>query len=471
MTGRIGITCSHKSNGSSNKGLYFKSVSISEITDSYAKINYLLNIDDSDSTKLNIIVEINGEPYSNIAIDKLNRVVTINGLSSGTDYSINLIASFDIYITRSKTIKLITPPPPTYGVRVDESDSNPSTAVTYIEDAIGTATATSTSLGGWENKFPFNKVRIVGFKNGQVVKEIKKEDKTKYIDGTTVPADIDVMVEIPKTYWDFTNTENGYELKISETKFSETSDCYAHKVGGAEKDFIYVGAYLGSVEAGRLRSRSGVTPTTSITLTNFRSYANNIGNGYQQFNWFTLLLLQNLYLLAYKNLNSQSALGKGVFSSSKTNTGGTNTKGMIFGSQNQNEQICFLGIEDFYGNIWQWVDGIYCNGSFNIMITSDNKNFNDNRVGFENIGKFVSSNNSGYTNKTAHTNKAGFFPKGFDGSETTYYADYGGVYSNVFGVFGGSLGGDSSMGAFDLHMYYEASIRSAAIGSRLVFLG
>lgn len=108
MTGRIGITCTPKSNGSSNKDLYFKSVNVSEVTDSYAKISYLLNIDDSNSAKLNIMVEINSEAYSNIVIDKSNRVVTINGLSPETDYSINLIASFDTYITRSKTIKTIT---------------------------------------------------------------------------------------------------------------------------------------------------------------------------------------------------------------------------------------------------------------------------------------------------------------------------------------------------------------------------
>ncbi|MDQ9753342.1 hypothetical protein RFZ03_22180, partial [Acinetobacter baumannii] len=89
----------------------------------------------------------------------------------------------------------------------------------------------------------------------------------------------------------------------------ETSDCYAHKVGEVEKDFIYVGAYLGSIEAGRLRSKSGVTPTVNTTLTQFRNYAHNVGSGYQQFNWFTLSLLQILYLIAYKNLNSQNALG------------------------------------------------------------------------------------------------------------------------------------------------------------------
>lgn len=471
MTGRIGITCTPKSNGSSNKDLYFKSVSVSEATDSYAKINYLLNIDDSNSAKLNIMIEINGEAYSNITIDKSNRVVAINGLSPGTDYSINLIASFDTYITRSKTIELVTSPPQIYGVKVNESDSNPLTDVIYIEDAIGTATATSTGLGGWENKFPFNRVRIVGFKNGEVVKEIKKEDKTKYIDGTTVPADVDVMIEIPKTYWDFTDTENGYELRISESKFSETSDCYAHKVGGVEKDFIYVGAYLGSIEAGRLRSKSGVTPTVNTTLTQFRNYAHNVGSGYQQFNWFTLSLLQILYLIAYKNLNSQNALGMGVCSASKTNTGGTNTKGMVFGNDNKSQQVCFLGIEDFYGNIYQWVDGMKTDGSFNVLVTPDNRNFNDNGSGFKNVGKFLSNYSSGYTSKVVHTNEGGFFPKEFNGSATTNYSDWGSVSSDYFAGFGGHWADGVYVGAFRLNVSCSPSNSYSTLGSRLVFLG
>lgn len=473
MTGRIGITCVPKGNGNSNKDLYFKSVSISEITDSYAKINYLLNIDDSNSAKLNIMVEINGEAYSNITIDKSNRVVTINGLSPGTDYSINLIASFDTYITRSKTIELVTSPPQIYGVRVNENDSNPFTAVTYIEDAIGTATATNTGLGGWENKFPFNRVRIVGFKNGQVTKEIKKDNKTQYTDGSTVPTDVDVMIEIPKVYWDFINTDNGYELRISESKFNETCDCYAHKVGTVEKDYIYVGAYLGYNQSMKLRSISGVAPTVNQSLSQFRYQAQANGDGYQQFNWFTLLLLQNLYLLAYKNLNSQTALGYGYANgnSNKINTGGTNTKGMIFGETGGRQQICFLGIEDFYGNIFQWVDGMFHNNSYQVTVTPDNKTFNDNGSGFKNVGKFVSSYGGGKISKVAHTNEGGFFPKEFNGSDTTYYCDYGYANSGCFARFGGYWNDRLDAGAFGLSVACSPSYSYGHLGSRLVFLG
>lgn len=115
MTGRIGITCAPKSNGSSNKDLYFKSVEVLETTYNSVKLSYLVNIDDSDHNKFKIQTEVNGELYNDITVDKVNRTVTINNLNPETDYDINLIASFEPYVERSKTIKqrTIKAPPAT----------------------------------------------------------------------------------------------------------------------------------------------------------------------------------------------------------------------------------------------------------------------------------------------------------------------------------------------------------------------
>lgn len=412
------------------------------------------------------------EISTDVGCENINRefTYTVKNLKGGTKYNVQIEVTDGVETVQSDVISVTTSNVQTYGVKVMENNSNPNTSVTYIEGAVGVNPANSTSLGGWANKFPFDKIRIVGFKNGQVTKEIKKDNKAQYTDGSTVPTDVDVMVEIPKVYWKFTNISNGYELKISNTKI-EGSDCYAHKVGGVEKDFIYVGAYLGYNQGGKLRSRSGVTPTTDTTLTTFRTYAHNVGSGYQQFNWFTLILLQNLYLIAYKNLNSQQALGMGVCNSSKTNTGGTNTKGFVYGSSNQGQQVCFLGIEDFYGNIFQWVDGMFCNNSYQVMVTPDNKTFNDSASGFRNVGKFVNSNLYGRISKVAHTNEGGYFGKEFNGSDTTYYCDYGYSYGGCFAWFGGSWGNDLYVGAFCLSVSYSASYSYSNLGSRLVFLG
>ena len=444
-----------------------------KIESTYFDVKYIA--EDFENTILRHYIYIDGrkqEITKNVGYEQPSNEFTyrVDNLNLNTKDQIQIEVTDGIDTVRSDTISVTTANYQIFGVRVMENNSNPNNCCTYIEDAIGTSVATKTSLGGWADKFPFNKIRMVGFKGGKVTKEIKPSNKTQYIDGSTVPNDVDVMVEIPKVYWKFTNVTNGYEMRISNYKIDSSYDCYAHKVGGVEKDYIYVGAYLGYVEGNKLRSRSGVSPTVNITLTQFRNYAHNVGSGYQQWNWFTLLLLQNLYLLAYKNLNSQSALGQGVCSvSNKVNTGGTNTKGMIFGSSNGGQQVCFLGIEDFYGNIYQWVDGMYFDGS-RILVVSDNRNFNDNRSGFVSVGN-ANTVSSGRISKVIGTSQGGFFPKQCSGSDTTYYCDYGYVLSGYFGFSGGYWADGAIVGAFYLGVYCRASVSSSYLGSRLVFLG
>ena len=55
--------------------------------------------------ELELTAEVNGELYNDITVDKVNKTVTIDNLAPETDYDINLIASFEPYIERSKTIK------------------------------------------------------------------------------------------------------------------------------------------------------------------------------------------------------------------------------------------------------------------------------------------------------------------------------------------------------------------------------
>ena len=411
------------------------------------------------------------EISTDVGCENINRefTYTVKNLKGGTKYNVQIEVTDGVETVQSDVISVTTSNVQTYGVKVMENNSNPNTSVTYIEGAVGVNPANSTSLGGWANKFPFDKIRIVGFKNGQVVKEIKKEDCTKYIDGTTVPTDVDVMVEIPKFYYKFTNISNGYELRISNTKI-EGSDCYAHKVGGVEKDFIYIAKYLGYIDGNKMRSRSGVSPSGNYTISQFRQYANNVGSGYQPNNHLSRTAVLILYLIAYKNLNSQQALGYGYANgnSSSHQTGGTNTKGLVYGESGGKQQMCFLGIEDFWGNMYQFVDGMKLNG-YNIMVATNNKSFNDSASGYENVGTTKSL--SGRIDKVAHTNKGGFFPMSTSGSDTTYYCDYGYAYSGYFGFCGGDWDDGLDAGAFCLHVGYSASDCSSNVGSRLVFLG
>lgn len=395
---------------------------------------------------------------------------TVTGLKGGTTYNVQIEVSDGFDVAKSQILKISTASYKIYGVSVDTSNSNPANAVTYIEDAIGVTPAKNGNLNGWTDKWPFNEVRLVGFKAGKVTKEVNPTNKTKYKDGTTIPADVDVMSEIPKIYWKVTTSGNKYEIRICNQKLDSNYKCLAHLVGGVEKDFIYIGAYLGYVENGKLRSKSGVSPTASTTLTQFRKYAQAVGSGYQLDNWYPLVLRKILYLIAYKNLNSQTALGSGKTSGRRTNnTGGTNTKGLYYGSTNAEEQVCFLGIEDFYGNLFTWVDGMYYNG--NIMVTPDNKTFNDNASGFKNVGSTPNLSTYGYVKNVVKTAEGLFFPSDLGGSTSTYYSDYGVVYSGYFSIHGRYYGDGDTAGAFFLYVHCRVSESLSSIGGRLVYMG
>lgn len=436
------------------------------------------NVEDVELTICRQYLLLNGERTEitkDVGYEQENNIFRyrIKGLNKGTAYTIQIAASDGIDEGLSKAIHQSTKAIHLLGVRVMENNSNSESAVEYIEEAVGVAPATSTNLGGWAKKWPFNEIKLVGLKNGIETKDVNPLDKTKYLDGEIIPHDVDVMVKIPKIYWDFTAIQNGYELRISDTKLDDNYDCYAHKVGGAEKDYIYIAAYLGYAESKKLRSISGVEPTSFLNIKDFRNYAHNVGTGYQCWNWTSLTVLRILYLIAYKNPNSQEALGKGYTSDNKTklNTGGTDTKGIIFGENTGKQQMCFLGIEDFWGNMEHWIDGIRTDSSSNILITPDNKTFNNNGTGYKNIGNIGSEITSGYINKVCIKNEVAFLPLKRNGSSSTYYADHAfDLRQNNMFLSGGFLTSGLRAGAFYC-MITVPDNSGTYMCSRLVFLG
>ena len=460
--------------GSNNEPPNITNLKSIDSTSSTITISY--NVEDKENTIIRhyITVKNNEETIMNhveitedVGINKKEFNYCIKNLKIGKSYTIQIFCSDGNDESNSEAIVSNTSSVTIFGVSVNESNSNPENCCTYTNNAIGVSPATQTTLGGWVDKYPFNKIRIVGFKGGEVVKEIKKEDKTQYIDGTSVTQDVDVMVEIPKVYWSFAKTSTGYEVKISNIKVDSTYDCYAHKVNGIEKDYIYVGAYLGCVKENKLRSISNMPVRVNVTLNDAREYAQANGKGYQQNNWFVLILLQILYLILYKNLDSQSALGTGWTAfGSPCNTGGTNKKGIVFGGT-QTNQICFLGVEDLYGNVYEWIDGIKVDSTYNTLITSDNKNFTNS---YKNIGKFIESTRGGKMSKSIHTNEGGFFPTETTGSNSTYYCDHSSIGSDKIARFGGHYNENMDVGIFCIKFDYGPSGSNAQIGTRLVFL-
>lgn len=347
-----------------------------------------------------------------------------------------------------------------YGVEIDENNPDPYNAVKYIEDNASYIPLFSgtgnVDYGSWENKFPIAFTRVVLLRNGEVVEELDKNDYTKTIDGRTVDITSgdsgDVMVGIPLTYWKFERVGSKLRIYISNRQVDSDFKAYAHSRNGVvQDDYLYIGAYKGSVQEDELCSLHDVMSTGNETISEFREYATNKGEGYGQMNWATMTLMQIFTVLLTKSLDSQTALGRGnVNSGVYIRNGSTTKKGLFYGEQTGREQMKFLGIEDFYGNRNEYVDGLVRKDD-KFWTNINNTKYNDDAVGYTEAG--VASNFSSYFKTVIGTTESGFIPAERGGSSSTYYCDY---YSYRTGhrvaLFGGYMSDFMTAGSFRLYM-------------------
>jgi hypothetical protein len=334
----------------------------------------------------------------------------------------------DILNHESRIIKLESHYVPKYGVRIDKTNSNPSTRVTYIGDSVGFTPMNggngSFSWGSWESIFNDLEIKPCVLQNKSVKYYLNPNDFALKSDGTASlldGTDGDVMIEFGKQIWyKWTDEGSTYIIEFSETHFP-----------GAVK------------------------------------YAFETEEGYNQMLYYPLLLTQILFVIFFKSTDSQSSLGRGYVDGNNNyiTTGNTNNKGMFYGSSNGTEQMKFLGIEDFWGNKLFWIDGIAANENWELLI--GNSNFNDSGSDYLVYQSGISADTAGYINTVQGGNDKGFVIGGNTGSSSTYYADYGHLYSSRVAFFGGNRADGSLAGFANLRLYYSASSVNATIGARL----
>ena len=237
-----------------------------------------------------------------------------------------------------------------YGIK--RSLTTSSSAWERIKDAVGLVAnaqvGTTPVRNDFDEIYPWSD--IISYNYDITAKQITAYygDPTFKFDGSNG----DVFTKIPEFYWKRYRDENYEYILISKNKLA----------GYIKSEEFSVGRYTMSGSESRVYSRSGYAPFTNKTITNFRSYARSLGAGFGQMDWH-YFILQMLYLVEYADYNSQSKLGLGYTNGSHTapiNSGGCDVLGMKSGSKDgtDNTSMIYRGIEDIFGNIWQFVDGI-----------------------------------------------------------------------------------------------------------------
>lgn len=318
-----------------------------------------------------------------------------------------------------------------YGFIIDEGNSNPETSVTYTDACANFIPAKgnngSFDWGDWEdiikNEF---KIRPCVLTNptGAVNYYLDYDDYSKKATGgasNLTGTDGDVMTEFgTPLHWKFTRMGKRIKVQISANPF------------------------YGSV-----------------------SHAFEIEDGYNQMPYYPLMLTQILYMLMFKNRDSQTALGRGYVDSNTeyATTGNTDKKGFSYGESTGKLQNKFLGMEDYYGNKYYWIDGLVTDATHNLLIGKSV--FNNAGSDYDKFASGASENKAGYVDSVQGGGETGFVPKSTEGSASTHYCDYGYLSSSRVAHFGGAHSNGSIAGFTHLRLIFSGASVDASFGSRL----
>ena len=181
-----------------------------------------------------------------------------------------------------------------------------------------------------------------------------------------------------------------------------------------------------------------------------------------------------MYLLKYKGQNAQIAVGRGYVDGNSAvygNTGYTNDKGMDWGESTGKYPMKLFGLEDFYGNIYECIDGVKSNSQRKLSVADGN--FNDTGNGYMDAGTIASNSNiTGYMRYPNGTNFAGFTlsTNSNKGNASTYFCDAANVNTGRLAFFGGYWDNANDAGVFNLDVILSASGSGTSFGSRLMYI-
>jgi len=182
-------------------------------------------------------------------------------------------------------------------------------------------------------------------------------------------------------------------------------------------------------------------------------------------------------MIEYGHANSQTAIGLGVVNKTDdgstnmaNNTGATSFLGNLSGRQAGTDgltSVSYRGLENMWGNIWGWVDGINIQADNKLWINTSNQNFASDSFVAPYLLQGTLSNVNGYVSKLLGV-KYGMFATQSTGSSTTRIPDY---YSQSTGsrvaVLGGGWDFSSRAGFACFGFFYSSASRYRDISARL----
>ena len=205
--------------------------------------------------------------------------------------------------------------------------------------------------------------------------------------------------------------------------------------GGVEKEHIYVGRYATSGSANAQVSKSGVTHLTGITRAAFRGAApqraqSKRARDGRQWDIATWNALQMLYLVEFADFNAQAKIGRGYCDGNITPISAGGTDGMSYhtgrpAGTDGKTAVQYRGIENLWGNIWQFVDGYNINNAVHYFCTDQSKFADDTASNYTQMGYNTTGKSDAYISALGFDANNPWLqaPTAAAGSEITYITD------------------------------------------------
>lgn len=388
-----------------------------------------------------------------------------------------------------------------------------------VAQSVSWTQSTDTYSGGGVTDVHRNMRRCVVRDNGQVNYYLSATDSTQKTDGSAsnlTGADGQVMVEIPAFYVKFTPGStrtwsisllpaDGYSLHPA---FIKNGEFVPYRYYGAYDACVFNGSVYESGlnydnnwtagqdwsadgSAAKLASVSGVYPAVGITRANARTLASNRGAGWRQVDVYLEWAVELLFLVEFGTFRTQQTIGDGNTNvtnaynapnsgnqtdsphsvAGKSNALGnasTNTTSGASSGTRDTAYMSYRGIENWYGNCWNWVDGYNINSN-QAYVSNNNTQFaDDTATNYNAIGAAMVASNDWVTN--CQNEPFAFLPSAVGGSSSTYWADY---YYQAAGwrvaLFGGVADNGAAAGGFCWLLNVGSSVLLRSIGARLAF--
>ena len=327
--------------------------------------------------------------------------------------------------------------------------------------------------------------------NNGLMAKLSTSDSTKFADGTRVDETKGhVVFHAPRLYY-----------LVKEDSITGVPYLWGsmQPISGHYIEAPTIGAYKGYVLNNKLVSRSGYAPTGNMTINAFWNAARANGNNFGLTNYDHRRFMKMISLFEFGNANDQENVGYGCCGDGNTwdktyglLTGATASLGDACGSidissvagNSKSSRVNLFGIEDPWGWLWEFTQGIYCGNSGNdaqsgkeVFIYQGNRLPSDSELKTTPSGDFrqltrIATSTEGWIGEETLGEYFDLIPTRHGGGSNSYWCDYHWV--NTTGqvvLFGGYANYGAFCGLACVSSIYAWSVTWACYGSRLAYYG